>query len=287
MKSKKFSAFNKSIKVTFQEEVLVLPHPVSQSDVDTVPAPAWPLVHFWKIKTVMNLYFSVCHKMPTLRMETPTRIKRTSCLRPPRRPNRLKTGKKAGGRSGLTPPPPPPCREVKARAAPEIASCRARRWACRSSTPPTCCWRRCRARWSCCPSRCSSWPRRSRSLCASRCTSSGTWCRFSETSQGAPSHSCMTSWTGGRRYSAAAALHHRQYTRPSGAGSVEASRRSIPLAALLFDRTEKSFCGYILKLYLKCYNGRYVCLAFPENGKGKISLITKEHGDFVCYWKWG
>lgn len=239
----------------------------------------------------MNFHFSVCRKMPTLRLETPTRIKRTTCLLPLRRPNRLKTEKKAGARSDRTPPPAPrrcaPCREVKVHAAPEIASCRVRRWAFRSSTPPTCCWRRCRARWSCCPSRCSSWPRRSRSLCASRCSSSGTWCRFSETSRGALSRSCMTSWTGGRRYSAEAELYHWQCTRPSGAGSVKASRRSIPLTALLFDRTEKSFCGYILKLYLKCYNRRYVCLALHENGRGKILLITKEHGDFVCYWKWG
>ena len=75
------------------------------------------------------------------------------------------------------------------------------RWAFKSSTPLTSCWRRFHAPWSFCLSRCSSWQRLSRSLCASHCSSSGRRCRFSETSQAEPSLSCMTNWMDGQRYS--------------------------------------------------------------------------------------
>lgn len=136
-------------------------------------------------------------------------MKRLLLTRPPNQQRITKETTASRNKDSLRRPPPHqhrrprPQRQVGPRRALRTAFCTAHRWACKNSTPPTSCWRRCRAPWSFCPSRCSSWRRPSRSLCVTRCSSSGRRCRFSETSRAQPSRSCTTNWTGGRRYSGA------------------------------------------------------------------------------------
>lgn len=174
-------------------------------------------------------------------------------------------------------------RPVSPRRARETACCTVHRWAFRSSTPPTSCWRLCRAPWSFCRSQCSSWQRLSRSLCASRCSSSGRRCRCSETSQVEPSHSCMTNWMDGRHYNSSdtwrceGLLSHWRHTWPSGAGT----SRFFWTSPVVFKSAD------FLWLYFKTIGRLIVSLELLfvwlyESGlqKQPILAIKKEPGEF-------
>lgn len=194
-----------------------------------------------------------------LLLETQTKTKETMCFLPLRQQSQQKITKsttvfrnKAKLRQPLHRPHHQACfqHQVSPHRTLRRACCTMRHWAFRSSTPPTCCWRPFHAPWSFCPSRCSSWRRLSRSLCVNHCSSSGRQCRFSETSQAEPSHSCTTNWMEDRHYNyrGDVKFYHWLRTWPSGTGTFQLLWTSH-LITVLFHSTEQMFCGSILKVY--------------------------------------